>query len=409
MNRSLQDPLNAYLNKRAIIKPLWERFDHSHCYRRAVVIPALAEAQSLPATLQSLEASAPAGILDDTLIVIVVNNRSPESCLPGSEIYSRLIADIDNNRRTLLWLERQDGAISSHLAWIDAASPGLELPPRSGVGLARKIGCDSVLAWLMESKSGTPLQEFVFFSLDADTLVSPDYLGVAESELITSGKSGGVIAFKHQQADSPESQAAIDGYEAFLHDYVQGLRRAGSPYAFHTVGSCICFTATGYIRAGGFQARLQAGEDFYFCVELIKTGGLCEINNTKVFPSARISRRVPFGTGRHMMETLVEGKNKPLLYDLRVYIALGVLLSAVSSNLDKGTEHIYACIDHSFTKDFLEERHFSQVWPRFQKQYRTKEALLSAFHRWFDGFVTLKYVHRLTEQAWPRQLFEKSR
>ncbi len=409
MNHSLQNPLKTYLQKRAVIKPLSGRFDRIRRYRRAVVIPALAEAQSLPATLQSLEASTPAGILDDTLIVIVVNNRTPESCLPGSESHSRLMADIDNNTRTLRWLEKQEGAISPHLAWIDAASPGLEMPPRGGVGLARKIGCDSVLAWLMDSKNKTPLQEFIFFSLDADTLVSPDYLDVSAGELITSEKSGGVIAFKHQRADSPEGQSAIDGYEAFLHDYVQGLRRAGSPYAFQTIGSCICFTAIGYIRAGGFQARLQAGEDFYLCVELIKTGGLWEINNTRVFPSARISWRVPFGTGRHMVETLVEGKNKPLLYDPRVYIALQKLLSAVSSNLDKETEYIYTCIDHSLTKDFLEERHFSQVWPRFQKQYREKEALLSAFHRWFDGFVTLKYIHRLTEQAWPRQPFVKTR
>ncbi|MCX5854939.1 MAG: hypothetical protein NTZ24_10330 [Deltaproteobacteria bacterium] len=70
---------------------------------------------------------------------------------------------------------------------------------------------------------------------------------------------------------------------------------------------------------------------------------------------------------------------------------------------DKDAEHIYTCIHHPPTKDFLEERDFSRVWTRFRRQYKGQEALLAAFHRWFDGFVTLKYIHRLSEREWPRQ------
>jgi len=33
--------------------------------------------------------------------------------------------------------------------------------------------------------------------------------------------------------------------------------------------------------------------------------------------------------------------------------------------------------------------------------------LLDAFHRWFDGFVTLKYIHWLTEKEWPRRPLEE--
>ena len=401
MKQASHDPCMKYLQKRATVRPFSGRFDRSLHYRRAVVIPALGETESLPATLQSLSANTPADILAETLVLVIVNNRPMQANGKGNS--SILQEYIQDNAQTLKWLETESRQIPLQLGWIDASSRGNELPPWGGVGLARKIGCDSVLAYLKKSENPTPLHEFVLFSLDADTLVSPGYLEMAGHELLTSGKSGGVIPFKHQQAGSTEGQAAIDAYEAFLNYYVEGLRRAGSPYAFHTVGSCLCFTAMGYIRANGFPARRQAGEDFYFCMELIKTGGLCEIKNTSVFPSSRISHRVPFGTGRRMAEALLNGKEELLVYDFRVFAAVRELLSAVSINLDKDAEHIYTCIHHPPTKDFLEGRDFSRVWTRFRQQYKGQEALLAAFHRWFDGFVTLKYIHRLTEREWPRQ------
>jgi hypothetical protein len=259
-----------------------------------------------------------------------------------------------------------------------------------------------VLALLVESPAPVNLRDFVFFSLDADTLASPDYLEKAGKELRTSWCAGGVISFTHQRADSAKEQAFIDAYEAFLHYYVASLRWAGSPYAFHTIGSCLCFTADGYVRAGGFPARRQAGEDFYFCVELVKTGGICEIQKTKVFPSARISRRVPFGTGRRMAEAIADGSDIFLAYDFRVFACLRELLAAVSTHQGEGAARIYASLKHLATAEFLERRGFSVIWERFHRQYKTKPAILSAFHRWFDGFVTLKYIHWLTEKEWPR-------
>jgi len=393
-----------YLQKRAATRPFSGRFDRRPVYRRAVVIPALGEGELLPATLRSLSANTPANILDDTLVLVVVNNKPPQAVHKESPALWRTY--IQDNARTLRWLETESGQIPLQLAWIDASSLGKELPARGGVGLARKIGCDSVLAYLKEAKNPVPVEEFILFSLDADTLVSSDYLDTAGRELLASGKAGGIMLFQHQEADTEEGQTTIDAYESFLNGYVDGLRRAGSPYAFHTVGSCLCFTARGYIRANGFPAQRQAGEDFYFCMELIKTGGMCEIRDTRVFPSSRISRRVPFGTGRRMAEALLNGKKDMMVYDNRVFMALGKILSVVSASLDRDAEHIYTGIHHPLTKDFLEGRGFSQVWSRFQKQHRNKAALLSAFHGWFDGFVTLKYIHWLTERAWPRQPFE---
>jgi glycosyltransferase involved in cell wall biosynthesis len=394
-----------YLNKRGVVRPLLGRFDRGRHYQQVLVIPALAEAEYLPLTLQSIFCNEPESILNDTLVLVVVNNASPKT--DASLNQDELREYIRDNAVTLQWLEAQSRSISFPLAWIDASSPGNELPPRSGVGLARKIGCDSAIEFLTRSNQTTNLKELIIFSLDADTLVSSNYLETAGNELRKNRCGGGIIFFTHQQADTADGQYAIDAYEKFLHYYVDGLRWAGSPYAFHTIGSCLCFTAEGYLRANGFPARCKAGEDFYFINELVKTSSVCEIRNTTVFPSTRISRRVPFGTGRRMADALLNDKKDFSVYDFRVFDCLRDLLSSISVHPHKKADPILSCLRYPVTRDFLEHRKFPVIWERFQRQYKSADAVVSAFHRWFDGFVTLKYIHWLTENVWPRRPLEE--
>ena len=79
------------------------QFDRSRSYRRAVVIPALAERMHLPLTIESLSSSVPADILDDTLVLVVVNNRPPE--LGDAVDQIELMEQTDDNAQTLKWLE----------------------------------------------------------------------------------------------------------------------------------------------------------------------------------------------------------------------------------------------------------------------------------------------------------------
>jgi hypothetical protein len=104
-----------------------------------------------------------------------------------------------------------------------------------------------------------------------------------------------------------------------------------------------------------------------------------------------------------MAEAALNSKKDIPVYDFRVFVCLRELLTAVSTNTDGGVDRIFADLKNPVTKEFLESRGFSAIWDRFQRQYKTRASLLNAFHRWFDGFVTLKYIHSLTEKVWPRQ------
>ena len=89
-------------------------------------------------------------------------------------------------------------------------------------------------------------------------------------------------------------------YEYSLRYYVAGLSFAHSPYAFHTIGSTIAVNAAHYAKVRGFPRR-QAGEDFYLLNKLAKVGAIMQLGaETDCEPidiAARLSDRVPFGTG----------------------------------------------------------------------------------------------------------------
>src|SRR3972149_6424956 len=124
--------VKKYLEKRAIKGPWKIIGTDQEDFDGAVVIPALAESAHLFATLQSL-AQNPREILSGFLILVVVNHRGDA---PRS--------DKSDNEDTLRRLACGDPSLKNlHLAWVDAASKGLELPAKGGgVGLARKIGFD---------------------------------------------------------------------------------------------------------------------------------------------------------------------------------------------------------------------------------------------------------------------------
>ncbi len=376
---------------------------------QAVVIPALAEERSLFDTLASLCANSPED-LERTLVLCVVNNREPGIARPE---------DIGQNRRTLERLERlirgrraemdpadrtltaQDRAIRGacpNLACLDASSPGMEMPARGGVGLARKLGMDAALGMLDYGRPGVKL----LFCLDADTRVEPNYLPAVRRFFETKRNSAAVVEYAHPVEGEPALRAAICCYEIFLRYYALGLRYARSPYAFHAIGSTMICTAEGYAAVRGMNRR-EAGEDFYFLNKLAKLNGIGRIADTTVYPAARTSHRVPFGTGQRVVRFLEYRRNEYMLYHPAVFEILRQWLALMTGGVDGDPERILdrAALIHPRLGSFLERNRFREAWPRIRWNYRHAGDLAGHFHVWFDGFRTLKLVHDLTENAFP--------
>ena len=79
--------------------------------------------------------------MQDTLVIVVVNHSK------DADNYYK-----NDNEKTLHFLLTSKYLFT--LGIVDAATPGLELPPKkAGVGLARKIGMDLALPHLKNKKS----------------------------------------------------------------------------------------------------------------------------------------------------------------------------------------------------------------------------------------------------------------
>ncbi len=374
--------VNKYQRRRAVTGPWVLSGNRVRSIDGVVVIPALAEEQSLPETLNSLGAN-PARWREKFLVVVVVNNRC-DAMQPWRE----------QNRRTLALLdEAGDAGFGLNLAWVDASSAGFELPEGEGVGLARKIGFDLALERL--DWRGSPLCA----SIDADTLTDGNYFEALITHFRSCTSAGAVLPFRHRRGATPELDAAITHYELYLRHYVLGLELARSPYAYHTIGSALACRAEAYVAAGGMNRRL-AGEDFYFLQQLAKTGGVEQVSGTMVYPAARLSARTPFGTGPALARLQQGGAEVVRFSDPMAFRLLGLFLRSVEEAAREDVAEISARIAplSPVLADFLEQCGLDGIWSKLCRQHRQPAARRRAFHQWFDALRTRRLISHICDQ-----------
>ncbi|HAJ27022.1 MAG TPA: hypothetical protein DCG53_07225 [Syntrophus sp. (in: bacteria)] len=147
----------------------------------------------------------------------------------------------------------------------------------------------------------------------------------------------------------------------------------------------------------------QAGQDFYFLNKLAKLASLGDIRDTTVYPSARPSGRVPFGTGRRMLRFLEGGHDEYLIYDPRVFSVLKAWLEEFAREPGSSGAELLAraAAISPHLHAFLDRNGFAFVWERIRGANRRHEYLTRQFHGWFDGFKTLKLIHELSAGAFP--------
>ncbi len=417
MKRSKAGRSKRFMNHKSSIDQYLKRYadlsrplqsDDSRNLDMVVVIPAYVEKDHLFSTLASVAKNDPER-LDHTMVVCVVNNKvdsDTETRRNNHETIRLLhalafhegIAEIPASKeQKQLIQEIADSRI--RLGYIDASSRGFEIPIKEGgVGMARKIGMDRALNLLKDVSR----PKAVMVCLDADTLVEKNYLSAIRDHYHRKTHAA-VIDYAHRMPEEPPLRRAICAYEIYLRAYVLGLEAARSPYAYHAIGSTMTVLADAYLAVRGMNRR-PAGEDFYFLNKLAKQAKISRISTTRVYPSARISRRVPFGTGAAIHQSVVDGPDGFYLYDPRAFEVVAHWIEQTDQFLPESGNQILgrAGSIHFELERFLRERDFVKTWEKISQNSSTENNLRRQFHIWFDGFETLKLINHLTRTAYPK-------
>jgi len=351
-----------------------------------VMIPCLNEPEIFR-TLESLWSCEP--ILSYCEVIVVVNeSESSSQAVKGfnRQNYLKLIEWKKGNDRERMILH----PIYAH----DVNAK------HAGAGMARKIGMDEVIRRFnaLNRPGG------VIVSTDADCLFSANYL--QQIELAFSQKScfAATLNFKHRvdEMADPKQRLGIQLYEDYLHYYKKALDFAGFPDSIYTIGSAFAVRAEAYVKQGGMNRR-QAGEDFYFLNKLTKLGRITEINDAFVYPSARVSDRVPFGTGAAMTKWMNEDEDLTVTYNFAAFQDLKVLFDQVDSLFKNSDDAGFVASLPASVRDYLQTFEFSRKLDEINQNSSSLLSFRKRFFQFFDGFLILRFLNLAHQKYYPQQ------
>jgi hypothetical protein len=390
--RYLQRHIEAHLPAAPSIPKPWQN---------VLVIPAYRESAALLTRLKQL----PEG-KGQTLVILVLNQpdteRDPTANKALRTALEHLRATTEQSDGTDLYTLNRHANLYVH----DMETLGHPLPTSQGVGLARKTGCDIAIKWMHAGAiSGVWIH-----NTDADAELPADYFQRPENACEQA--IAAIYPFRHIPGADRSCDEATALYELRLHHYVLGLEYAGSPYAHHTLGSCVAVKAEAYTQVRGFPKR-AGGEDFYLLNKLVKLGPLVKLQGKCIELRSRHSTRVPFGTGPAVarIASATHPMTAPLFYHPACFEALRALLCAAPSLRQQPYTELPNLLQANGLEQpaavtcsqVLETMGLEVAIAHCRKQGKTPEQFLRQFHQWFDAFRSLKLIHALRDAGWPMQ------
>jgi hypothetical protein len=367
----LKDPISVYLSRRLTAYNSFSLDPVNPNVGLTVTIPCYSETH-LSLTIESLLRCDPAGV--DVEIIVGINQP-----------VSAPVTELEQNKHTLRYLDNLSIERSDiKLIFSDL----IEFPDRiSGAGMARKVVMDEAAIRLSQSEKKTK----VIACLDADCTVSPNYLKEVYSFFgRRNNLSACSIYFEHPLFDKTGVlHEPIVKYELHLRYLIQALKFTNHPHAYHTVGSSMAVNLDGYCSQWGMNKR-KAGEDFYFLQKFMEIEKVGALNTTAVYPSNRKSHRVPFGTGRAMMDW--ENGKEILTSNMESFVTL-------KNFFDRVGRESRVVVNDPLLSQFLIDQRFDEN--SLMKNTSSNITFRRRFFRWFNAFRVMKYLHYMRQHGFP--------
>ena len=353
--------------------PIPDKFN----YGMVVVIPCFDEPDVF-STLKSLMKCVATNQSVGVLVVVNSGELSDKSVIENNRsTYKELIAFAEKHNQPQL---------SFHALLCE------DMPRKhAGVGLARKIGMEWAVRGFLQSGNSSG----VIISLDADCTVSANYLQLIEHQFLTYSPNCCVLNFLHRAKDHNLAlQDAIDQYEAYIWYFRNALRAIDFPFYYHTIGSAFAVSADAYVRTGGI-GRQQGGEDFYFLQKVFFLGKTTELMKAFVYPEARYSNRIPFGTGPALEKILATDDGLLRVYSVEAFQALKDFFLLRIKFYKQPEEVLSALLEklHISIQEFLQDNNLLAAITDCNENSASMITFEKRFFHHFDAFFIIKYLN----------------
>lgn len=330
-----------------------------------VAIPAIDELDHLPVTLDNLAAQR----VNYPFTVYVCVNQ-PESWWNNPDKI-----DVCQNNQQLIKFIRNYPKLPVEI--IDKSSLGNGWGDKNhGVGWARRTLFDHILS--------VATAEDVIVSLDADTCVKPEYLQSIGENFENRTLTAVSLPYYHRLTDDDAANRAILRYEIYMRSYLINLYGISSPYNFTAVGSAIAVRVEALRKIGNITP-MKSGEDFYLLQKLRKMAPISNWNAQAVYPAARFSARVYFGTGPAMIKGNEGHWESYPIYHYSLFSSIKDTYLQLAKLYTEDFETPFL----QFLKDQYRD---DKLWVPIRQNSKTLERFERAFHEKADGLRILQYL-----------------
>jgi hypothetical protein len=135
----------------------------------------------------------------------------------------------------------------------------------------------------------------------------------------------------------------------------------------------------------------QGGEDFYFLQKAVKMHPVHEVRTPIVFPSPRISNRVPFGTGPSVGQ--IVGKGRYEVYNFELF---GLL---------KDFYKLFPAMEHSDRTDYIPSvileyigiHTFEKILAECRRYSSSLNSFIKRMYDHFDAFFIVKFLNSFNQ------------
>ena len=352
-----------------------------------VVIPCYKETEVIE-TLQSLFSCKVSGFSVEVILLINSWRKNSQTTIDLNRFtYETALAFAQENNTPTIYLS----------PYLVEDLPGHQ----TGAGIPRKLGMDKAIEHFNGDKNG------IIVSLDADCRVEKNYLSEIYKNFRKHKLNSATIEFHHPVDHLPESdplRLAMESYEAYLRYYRASLEYCGYPYAYFTIGSAFAVTSETYVKVGG-MGKQQSGEDFYFLQKVFPLERTRFIDTTRVYPAARLSDRIPFGTGPALAQMLQENQMKKYTYQFQAFEELKLLFDGIEDFYQASSGRTRELTSNLpvYLVDFLKANDFYDKIDEINQHTANKENFRKRFFAYFTAFRILKYLNSVHPDPFPFQ------